>query len=331
MNNFSIYISIAAALVAAGCARNTERHAHRETAYPGYTVVAPQAGSLAGPASPHDSAARSQESRTNVQNTATFYSSDIFSTDMADNRVVSQIRQAVNADDSLDAVAPAIQIGASQGTVALFGRVNTVQEKRRVEELARGASGVAAVNNQIEVSSIASTGSAGALTATSRGDGDTVRDVNTRAGVSDSAMQSGDALSKGTTNLLSATSRDGSPVRHLEGVSNRVDSLQEQLEPTSREGSSGGVSVQVQGANALDRSLADQISQELKSDTSLASAVSNVSIAINEGRVTLTGSVKNEVQKREIESMIQRVTGVSSVDNQLRVISPGSDSLPHNP
>jgi osmotically-inducible protein OsmY len=86
-------------------------------------------------------------------------------------------------------------------------------------------------------------------------------------------------------------------------------------------GQTGGMSIHVQGTSAADQTLAQQISQELKTDASLASAISQVNISVTDGRVTLRGTVKNDVQKREIESAIQRATGVSSVDNQLRVSS----------
>jgi osmotically-inducible protein OsmY len=93
-------------------------------------------------------------------------------------------------------------------------------------------------------------------------------------------------------------------------------------------GQSGGVEVTVQGTSDLDRTLAQQITQELRADASLASAISQVSIDVSDGRVTVRGTVKNDVQKREIESAIQRATGVSSVDNQLRVGASGSTTNP---
>lgn len=325
------------ALMLAGCAHQGERHAYRTTHYPSYTVMVPRANQAAGGADTNASAAGAAGSTIgfntgrgqNATNVTTFYSSDIFSTDMADNNLVSKIREAVNKDTELGSVAPAIQIGASQGTVALFGQVRSEQEKQKVEELARMTTGVATVNNQIQVASVASTGSPDTLTATSRADGDTQRDVNTRAGINGSAVQSGDEVAASGTNALSATSRDGAESEVFPGASGVQRGAGEQLDATSRPGSTGGVTVQVQGSSQTDRSLAQQISQELRSDTALSSAISGVSISVNDGRVTLIGSVRNEVQKREIESAVQRITGVSSVDNQLRVSS--SSSLPHNP
>jgi len=94
-------------------------------------------------------------------------------------------------------------------------------------------------------------------------------------------------------------------------------------------GQSGAVNVNVQGSSEADRTLAQQISQELRTDAGLASAISQISISVADGKVSLKGSVKNDEQKRQIESAIQRVTGVSSVDNQLQISS--SPTTPMNP
>ncbi|HEU5124530.1 MAG TPA: BON domain-containing protein [Verrucomicrobiae bacterium] len=96
-------------------------------------------------------------------------------------------------------------------------------------------------------------------------------------------------------------------------------------------GQTGGVNIQVQGTSPTDQTLAQQINQELRTDASLAAAISQVNVTVANGRVTLRGTVKNEVQKREIESAIQRATGVSSVDNQLRVSSTSQPPLNINP
>lgn len=113
---------------------------------------------------------------------------------------------------------------------------------------------------------------------------------------------------------LEATSSRSGQANVYPGVTNSVPD-------EASGGQTGGMSIHVQGTSAADQTLAQQISQELKTDASLASAISQVNISVTDGRVTLRGTVKNDVQKREIESAIQRATGVSSVDNQLRVSS----------
>jgi osmotically-inducible protein OsmY len=96
----------------------------------------------------------------------------------------------------------------------------------------------------------------------------------------------------------------------------RTDAATGQLTPTSR---SETVNVTVEGGNESDRTLAKQITQDLGADTSLASAISQIKISLNEGKATLQGSVANEQQKRDIEAAVQRVAGVSGVDNQIEV------------
>jgi osmotically-inducible protein OsmY len=373
-------------VLAAGCASEDRRQARfDETLYPGTPVLA--GGSTAPVDVGEDRVQSDVHSSGYTSSPSSAYSSDVFSTNPADNSLVTSVRQAITNDTTLAPVASAIQIGASDGSVTLFGRVQSDDQKQRVEELVRQTSGVGSVNNQIQVSSAVAATTPGtsedaALTATSRlGDGASSQDSIQ----GESRMtQQGEMAASGTASSpmgqtesgseLTATSRTNS-ASSIYGqtdtsatVSNQVDSTSEQLDQTSAEnaamriysgtnqmsdagssegelsptasggassqqyssGQTGGVNVQVQGTSQTDRTLAQQISQELRSDASLASAITQVSISVNDGQVTLRGSVRSEVQKREIEAAIQRATGVSSIDNQLRVGS-GDESMPHTP
>jgi len=75
----------------------------------------------------------------------------------------------------------------------------------------------------------------------------------------------------------------------------------------------------VQGATEADRAVGQQITQQLRTDSSLAAVLPLIRINIENGKATLRGSVKSEDQKKQIETSIQQVTGVTSVDNQLKV------------
>ena len=75
----------------------------------------------------------------------------------------------------------------------------------------------------------------------------------------------------------------------------------------------------MQGATDADKSIGRQVMQELRSDASFASMLSQIKINVNSGKVTLTGNVKSEDQKQKVESTAQKVTGVSTIDNQLKV------------
>jgi osmotically-inducible protein OsmY len=364
-------LAVSFLILAAGCARHQEEARLGEPKYRAITGVASTA--------PPSIRSAGQVGSGPAGASTIFYSSDIFSTRPEDNNLVSEVRQAITQAPELGMIAPSIQIGASSGRVTLFGTVGSQEQKQIIESLALHTPGVVGVESHLEV---LAAGSPEALSAMSRANGENLSDVNTRAGVLGSAMQSGadaasdsvthgtgaDALSAatresddgfgGTSRLersgveLSATSRTNGLSSIYSGVvSNRLDSTAEQLDPTSRaenrsrvylqtnepgatyireknepgpigrpaDRGQTGLSVNVQGTSEIDRTLAQQISQELRADASLASAISHVSVSVADGRVTVQGTVKNDVQKREIESAIQRATGVSSIDNQLRV------------
>jgi osmotically-inducible protein OsmY len=68
-----------------------------------------------------------------------------------------------------------------------------------------------------------------------------------------------------------------------------------------------------------DRQLGQKIAQEINTDSTLAGQISGLKISVDNGKVTLKGNVKSDEQKKTIESAVQRVTGVGSVDNQLQM------------
>ena len=68
-----------------------------------------------------------------------------------------------------------------------------------------------------------------------------------------------------------------------------------------------------------DRTLGQQVVQQLKTDPAMADTLAKIKFTIENGKVTLRGTVKSEDQKKKIESAVQQVTGVSSVDDQIQV------------
>ena len=233
---------------------------------------------------------------------------------------MSRFRAALMQEPSLADAAPAVSIGASNGTVSLFGTVRSQSEKDRLEAIARAMEGVRDVQNRLQVVNIATATPQDALNATSRGDEGTISDINTRAGVTGSAMQS--AAETATTGIdstaeqLAATSRSDEAARIYE---------------PGRNSATGPVTVEVHGSNEIDQQLASQLTQELRADASLSAALSRVKLIVSDARVTLLGSVRNDVQKREIEAAVLRITGVSTIDNQLRIDASGTDPLLREP
>jgi osmotically-inducible protein OsmY len=75
----------------------------------------------------------------------------------------------------------------------------------------------------------------------------------------------------------------------------------------------------VQGASDADQKLADQVRQDLRADTSLAGSFSRMRISLENGKATLRGFVKTDADKQKVEKAVQKITGVTSVQNELRV------------
>ncbi|HYG21223.1 MAG TPA: BON domain-containing protein [Verrucomicrobiae bacterium] len=296
------------AVIAAGCA-----HPEHERTALLTDPIAPVYVSQAAPTPSHSPAATIPSEPGAAAPTAVIHSSDVFSTHEADNTLVSQVRNALMADASLTEGAPAISIAAAKGIVVLTGTARTDAQKQQAEALARQVAGVVEVRNELQVAAIATASPSSNTSATQRADGDQVSDVQQRGGVSGSALKSGNEPA------LSATSRDGAN-----------SSLHQGSEGSAAGGAAGAVNVQVLGSSVADAALAQQISQELKKDASLGAALSHVNVTVNDGRVVLKGDVRNEVQRREIENTVQRVTGAATIDNQLR-IAADADSLPYNP
>jgi osmotically-inducible protein OsmY len=69
----------------------------------------------------------------------------------------------------------------------------------------------------------------------------------------------------------------------------------------------------------MDRTLGQKVMQELRTDASLAGQISAIKITVDNSKITVRGTVKNEDQKKSIESAVQRVTGVASIDNEIQV------------
>jgi hypothetical protein len=73
------------------------------------------------------------------------------SNEEADRELVATIRREIVADDSLSTSAQNVTIVADAGQVTLRGRVDSPDEKARIEAAARQAPGVQQIDNQIEV------------------------------------------------------------------------------------------------------------------------------------------------------------------------------------
>jgi osmotically-inducible protein OsmY len=69
----------------------------------------------------------------------------------ADSEITEKVLQAIADDATLSANGKTVTAVTVNGSVTLRGKVNTVEERRRIESLARGAIGVTRVDNQLVI------------------------------------------------------------------------------------------------------------------------------------------------------------------------------------
>jgi hyperosmotically inducible protein len=69
----------------------------------------------------------------------------------ADLKITQAIRQALMKEGELSTTAKNIKVITANGQVTLRGPVKTVQEKARVDQIARSAAGGAQIDNQLDV------------------------------------------------------------------------------------------------------------------------------------------------------------------------------------
>jgi len=74
-----------------------------------------------------------------------------------------------------------------------------------------------------------------------------------------------------------------------------------------------------QGNGSSDLDTTQKIRKALMQDDQLSFAAKNVKVISEQGQVTLRGSVKNEAEKRSIETYARQVVGAARVHNELDV------------
>lgn len=84
-----------------------------------------------------------------------------------------------------------------------------------------------------------------------------------------------------------------------------------------------------QTASKSEAELRERIQRTLQRDSSLSFTAKRVRVEVERGRVTLLGEVRSTHEKSEVEELVQKVSGVQRVRNQLAVIdqTPGANTL----
>jgi len=78
------------------------------------------------------------------------------------------------------------------------------------------------------------------------------------------------------------------------------------------------------GYKRSDERVKEEISDKLSDDHSLDA--SEIEIEVKNGEVTLSGTVSDRADKRRAEDLVESVSGVSNVENRIRVSSSSSSS-----
>ena len=74
-----------------------------------------------------------------------------------------------------------------------------------------------------------------------------------------------------------------------------------------------------QSENEADRKITQEVRKSIVADDKLSTSAQNVKIITSDGKVTLRGPVKSELEKKEIETKAKQVAGVKNVENQLEI------------
>ena len=211
-----------------------------------------------------------------------------------------ELRQTVTAELTQDSRVNATEVAveALVGHVTLTGTVPTFAQKAIAEADARDVVGVAWVSNDLLVGPVR------------RSDSD-IRDDVVRSIDMDGALwnqgiavrvNNGIVTLSGTVNrgydLLRATTVAG----RIRGVKEVINSLTVNWDREYRDGE-----------------LMLKIADRIKTDFLLAPVKDNIKVTVDQGRVTLAGTVYNWGERREADRITSETPGVRSIDNRLEV------------
>lgn len=316
-------IVVSLLLVAAGCAHHEKEHFSQ-------TYYSPASGSGSTADSANNTAASTNQAG------ATYQANSSSSFSSSDQTLSTQLQQSLSKDPTLAAIAPQIQVTVQGGAVTLNGTVPSEQEKQAIEATAKSTTGVVNVNNQLQVATQPTSDRSDlnnrlyheSKTDTSATDAALAQAARSSALSGDNALpQSAQstteitnrldtaAVTAASTNAASGQTQDLTPTSQRTDATSRIYSTNETAAATAGD----TFSANVQGSTDADRSMGRQVIQELRTDTSLAATLPMIKITADNGKITLTGTVKNDDEKKKIETAVQRVTGVSTVENQLQV------------
>ncbi len=270
---------VSSLLLAAGCSACHERHAKNEQNNEQFSNFQPS----------------TTQNTTSGTSTAATPQTQAFGQTGGQNEVVTQVQKQLTQDPSLAPLVPSLQISFQNGTVILAGNVPSEQEKNKIETIVKSTTGVANVNNQLQVSSQSQVNLPGATENKQAVGGTSEQSTISQSTGTQSSQPAAPAPSANeqTAQPPSAAPGQQPPDQSLIGQ-NQSSTTQEQkpqdqnLSPTAdqkstsriyntNQSSSGtsdslgkaageNVNVKIQAATEADRTLGQQVVQELRTD-----------------------------------------------------------------
>ena len=145
----------------------------------------------------------------------------------SDNTIVAQVRAALERDPEIAFVVPNIQISANNGAIILNGHVQSEEQKRQILSRVQQVTGVATVNNQLEIMP----GSNGSGSSSS---GSQMNPTGGSSGADRLYKDASNGPDQSTNNALNPTSRENA-ASQLYRESDQNNSSTNAVNSTSRE------------------------------------------------------------------------------------------------
>ncbi|NBF41797.1 MAG: BON domain-containing protein [Spirochaetes bacterium] len=203
-------------------------------------------------------------------------------------------------DDRVDAAE--ITVSVDEGAVTLEGEVGSFSERDAAVETAWSVTGVEWVNDRLEITETASQS----------------RDVFTRVNVETALELSEDV---NVENITVQTTADGTVT-----LSGSVDSYWKKVRAEEIASGVKGVSVAINnievstGESVTDQMVQADIASSLERNADVERG--NVAIEVEDGEVTLSGTVDSWLSYTEAEEAARYTVGVEAVTNNLRIEPP---------
>jgi osmotically-inducible protein OsmY len=210
------------------------------------------------------------------------------------------LRQTVTAELTQDSRVNATEVAVTAllGHVTLTGTVPTFAQKQIAEADAKDVVGVAWVSNDLLVGPVR------------RSDSNIRDDILASIGMDEALWDQGITVrvNNGIVILLGTVNRGYDRLRastvagRIRGVKGVVDNLTVNWDREYRDGE-----------------LMLKIADRIKTDFLLVPAKDRIKVTVDQGRVTLTGTVYNWGERREADRITSETPGVRSIDNRLEV------------